>query len=48
MGPFMRLVQGSQHQWIYRSYCCGPDFPGQAGRELDPDRYADLNRLYGL
>ena len=32
---------------VFRSHRYGPDYPGLAGRDLDPDRYANLNRLYG-
>ena len=34
--------------WVFRAYRYGPDYPGLAGHDLDPARYADLNRLYGL
>ncbi|MCC6958528.1 MAG: aryl-sulfate sulfotransferase [Dehalococcoidia bacterium] len=34
--------------WVFRAYRYGPDYSGLAGRDLDPTRYADLNRLFGL
>lgn len=34
--------------WVYRAYRYGPDYAGLAGRDLDPERYRDLNRLHGL
>ena len=33
---------------LFRAHRYGPDYPGLKGRELDPARYANLNRLYGL
>ena len=32
---------------LFRAHRYGPDYPGLAGRDLDPARYANLNRLYG-
>jgi hypothetical protein len=46
--PFASVVQGRSRRWIFRAYRYGPDFPGLAGRSLDPARHADLNRLHGL
>ena len=34
--------------WLFRAYRYGADYPGLAGRDLDPAAMADLNRLYGL
>jgi hypothetical protein len=31
---------------LFRAHRYGPDFPGLKGRDLDPARYANLNRLY--
>ena len=31
---------------VFRAHRYGPDHPALAGRDLDPDRYANLNRLY--
>lgn len=33
---------------IYRAHRYGPDHPALAGRDLDPDRFGNLNRLNGL
>jgi hypothetical protein len=33
---------------IFRAHRYSPDFPGLHGKELDPERYAQLNRMYGL
>jgi Arylsulfotransferase (ASST) len=45
----MTFNLGTMRQsWVFRAYRYSPDYPGLAGRELDPERHADLNRLYGL
>jgi hypothetical protein len=31
---------------MFRAHRYGPDHPALAGQDLDPDRYANLNRLY--
>jgi hypothetical protein len=46
--PFTTTAQGRTRAWIFRVHRYAPDFPGLQGRSLDPGRYADLNRLYGL
>ncbi|MGI8554065.1 MAG: aryl-sulfate sulfotransferase [Dehalococcoidia bacterium] len=46
--PFMNLIGGSLRPWIFRAYRYAPDFSGLAGHDLDPARYAELNRLHGL
>jgi hypothetical protein len=33
---------------VFRAHRYSPDHPALAGRDLDPRRYADLNRLHGL
>jgi hypothetical protein len=48
VSPFANLILGAARPWIFRAYRYGPDLPGFAGRELDPDRHAGLNRLHGL
>jgi hypothetical protein len=48
ISPFAHPLQGFQRPWIFRAYRYGADFPGLAGRELDPARYAAFNRLHGL
>jgi hypothetical protein len=39
---------GQSMGWVFRAYRYGPNHPGLAGRDLDPAKCADLNRLYGL
>ncbi len=31
---------------LFRAYRYGPDHPGLRGKDLDPGRYANMNRLY--
>ncbi|HKI73087.1 MAG TPA: aryl-sulfate sulfotransferase [Pseudomonadales bacterium] len=38
---------GGRMNMVFRAHRYGPDFPGLAGRDLDPARHANLNRLYG-
>jgi len=37
---------GGRMNMVFRAHRYGPDDPALEGRELDPDRYANLNRLY--
>ena len=39
---------GESMGWLFRAYRYSPDHPGLAGRDLDPERLSDLNRLYQL
>jgi len=39
---------GDTMGWLFRAYRYSPDYVGLAGRELDPTRLSDLNRMYGL
>jgi outer membrane protein assembly factor BamB len=49
VSPFShRGPQGNLMNWIFRAYRYEPDYPGLAGRELDPRAHAATNRLYGL
>jgi hypothetical protein len=48
VSPFAYPTQGRLRPWIFRAYRYGADYPGLAGRALDPGGYADLNRLHGL
>ena len=34
--------------WVYRAYRYETDYPGLAGRELNPENYLELNRAQGL
>ena len=40
--------EGNPAVSIYRAHRYGPDHPALAGRDLDPDRLGNLNRLHGL
>ena len=33
---------------VFRCHRHGPDDPALHGRDLDPARYANMNRLYGV
>jgi hypothetical protein len=46
--PFVINNQGRLRPWLFRVYRYAADFPALQGKALDPDRYADFNRLYGL
>ncbi len=48
VSPFVHSIRNRPASWLFRAYRYGPDDAGLAGRELNPDAYADLNRLYGL
>jgi hypothetical protein len=39
---------GDSMGWLFRTYRYPLDFPGLAGRELDPERETALNRAYAL
>ncbi len=48
VNPFVNRQQGRLVTLIYRTHRYLPDFPGLAGRRLDPADHAELNRLHGL
>ena len=48
INPMHHTMGPMRQSWLFRAYRYGPDYPGLAGRELDPARHADLNRLHGL
>ena len=49
ISPFTnRNPAGMLVSWIFRAHRLLPDHAGLAGQELDPARYADLNRMYAL
>ena len=49
VNPFThRGPQGQMMNWMFRAYRYEPDYPGLAGRELDPHKHAATNRMYGL
>ncbi|MGH2586272.1 MAG: aryl-sulfate sulfotransferase [Dehalococcoidia bacterium] len=48
VSPFVNPIQGSLRPWIFRAHRYGPEVAGLDGRDLDPGRHAELNRLHGL
>jgi len=46
--PFSTTTNGRTRAWIFRVHRYAPDFHGLQGRSLDPERFADFNRLHGL
>ncbi|XOV87431.1 MAG: aryl-sulfate sulfotransferase [Pseudomonadota bacterium] len=49
INPFINLnKRGEPTVSIYRAHRYSPDFPGFSGRDLDPGRFANLNRATGL
>ncbi|HWO72031.1 MAG TPA: aryl-sulfate sulfotransferase [Dehalococcoidia bacterium] len=49
ISPFVnRNPAGMAMSWLFRAHRYEPDHPALAGRDLDPARYRDLNRLHGL
>lgn len=49
INPFVNNdPEGNPVVSIYRAHRYGPDHPALAGRDLDPDRFGNLNRLNGL
>src|ERR1051326_2623871 len=46
--PFVTTTNERRRAWIFRVHRYAPDFPALHGRSLDPDCYADFNRLHGL
>ena len=48
INPFAFRVHGRLTPLIFRAHRYEPDHAALAGRRLDPNAYADLNRLHGL
>ena len=48
ISPFQMKQRGDLCNWVFRAWRYDPDFPGLAGRELNPDNHRDFNRLHGL
>jgi hypothetical protein len=48
INPFTNYRRGEPTVSIYRAHRYGVDFPGLAGRDLDPARHANVNRMHGL
>ena len=38
---------GNAANSVFRAHRYGPDHPGLQGRDLDPSRHANINRIYG-
>jgi Arylsulfotransferase (ASST) len=49
INPFVNANRrGDPSVSVYRAHRYDPDHPAVAGRDLDPRRYAEINRLHGL
>ena len=48
ISPFQMEQRGDLCNWVFRAWRYDGDFSGLAGRELNPDRHIDFNRLHGL
>lgn len=48
VNPFANRINGRLLTLIFRAHRYAPEFTGLAGRRLDPQAHADLNRLHGL
>ncbi|MEZ4503372.1 MAG: aryl-sulfate sulfotransferase [Dehalococcoidia bacterium] len=48
LSPFFNEIRGQLLPWTYRAYRYPANDPAVAGRDLDPARWASLNRLHGL
>ena len=48
ISPFQTLQRGDLTNWVFRAWRYDADYPGLAGRELNPERQIDFNRLHGL
>ena len=47
ISPFFAVDQQGFTNGVFRAHRYGPDHPALQGRDLDPARHANLNRLYG-
>jgi hypothetical protein len=49
VSPFTnRNPAGNLANWLFRAHRFAIDHPALAGKDLDPGRYRELNRMYGL
>jgi hypothetical protein len=48
ISPFVTWRRDQPLCWVFRAYKYALDDPAVSGRELDPARYRELNRAYGL
>ena len=46
INPFYGDIGGPPQNGVFRAHRYGPDHPALIGKDLDPDRYGNLNRLY--
>ena len=47
VSPFFVPSQWGRANAVFRAHRYGPDHPALQSRDLDPDRFGNLNRLYG-
>jgi hypothetical protein len=47
VSPFFRNEPDGYANRVFRTHRYGPDHTALQGKELDPGRYANLNRVYG-
>ena len=47
ISPFFAQGQQGFTNGVFRAHRYGPDHPALLGRDLDPSRYSNLNRVYG-
>ena len=47
ISPFVVPSQFGMANGVFRAHRYGPDHPALQGKELDPDRLGNFNRLYG-
>ena len=47
ISPFLARNQHGLNNGVFRAHRYGPDNPALSGRQLDPSRQGNLNRLYG-
>jgi len=47
ISPFLARNQHGVNNGVFRAHRYGPDHPALLGRQLDPGRHGNLNRLYG-
>ena len=47
VSPFVVPSQFGMANGVFRAHRYGPDHPALQGKELDPERFGNFNRLYG-
>ena len=48
ISPFLARNQHGLNNGVFRAHRYDPDHPALSGRQLDPSRHGNLNRLYGI